>query len=557
MAPPYSRPATAASPRPPRLLLALGALAAAFVGFGRLLPGYFVGDDFAFIGRYATFPFSDWPALFVRNWQTGLFSVDLREIRPLNALAFMLDARAWGAEPCGFRLTNTLLHAGCIALVGALAWEVSRARRAAILAALLFAFHPATVPAVGWITGRVDVLSTLFVLGAALAWLRYRAAHSPRAPLAALALCFAGGLFTKESVLVFPALAGLLDLSLGGDAARWRRAAWWRPYLVLGGVLALYLGCRWAAFGAAGPAGIGRGPATFAGTSAIWETLPRQARYLAHLFPPTADWLAAWRDRGFPLRDDTFFRVSTLALASAAALAGGARWIVRDATAVARRRVLGFGVGWYLVTTLPLIVTYFSPRHLYLTSAGLAVALALAAHELLRARGRFAAMTATALVCLAALQQIALAPWRAAAERSRDLSSAVQAAARDSAPGAFLLIDAPELVDGAFCWSWAVPHCLRPPFTPAPLDAHVVPLARPATTAFREDWRAHLPLAALTETRVPARLVRVSADRTVSVRVVSAAGLRSAVDALASRRESDDAAWRTLVRDLSAQEPAR
>lgn len=549
------RPTDAARRLPVRGFV-LGALLAALLGFGRLLTAYFVGDDFAFVGRYAAFPFSAWPGLFTRSWQAGLFSVDLREIRPLNALAFMLDGRLWGAEPLGFRLTNLLLHAGCVALVGAIAWQISRARRVAALAALLFAFHPVTVPAVGWITGRVDVLSTLLVLGATLAWLRHRETATGGAPLIALALCFAGGLFTKESALVFPALALVLDFIVGGDPARWRRAGWWRPYLVLGGVLAVYLTCRFAAFGLAGPTGVGRGASAFDRT-ALAETLRRQARYLAHLFPPAAEWLVTWRDRGFPVRDGSFGRLLAWALAATGAIMATIRALRRGSSPGARPQMLGLAVGWYLVTTLPLIVTYFSARHLYLTWPGIAVALAVFAHDVLPSARRFWTIGMIAVAGLAGLQQMAAASWLHAAERSRALSAAIQAAARDAEPGTFVFVDAPELVGGAFCWSWAVPHCLRPPFTVTPLDTHVRLLARPAAYAYRETWRAHLPLAALAANDRPAFLLSWHAGEGVVVQTFSAAQVRSAAHVFAVWPRDDDEAWSAFVAELTAQRAAR
>lgn len=540
----------------PSLALVLGALLAAFVGFGRLLPAYFVGDDFAFVGRYATFPFSEWPGLFARTWQAGLFTVDLREIRPLNALAFMLDARLWGAEPFGFRLTNLLLHAASTALVGALAWEISRARRTAALAALLFAFHPATVPAVGWITGRVDVLATFFLLVAALAWQRARRENSGARPLLALGLGFAAALFTKESALVFPALALLLDAAGGDVAGRGRETRTWRPYFVLAGVLALYAACRYAAFGVAGPTGVGLGLPDVTRGTFFAELARRQASYLAHLLPPAADWLVAWRDAGRPLGGAAFWRVAALAFVGAAALVAGGRWFARDASAVARRRALCLGAGWYLAATLPLVTTYFSVRHLYPALAGLAIAAALVAHELLPTARRFAFVAAGVVVALAGWQQRALRPWLDAAERSRAFAQAVPAAVRAVEPGAFVFIDAPDLVAGAWCWSWAVPHALHPPFAAAPLEARVVPLARPAADAFRETWRQRLPLDALAQTRRDACLVRARSDGVVVAEPVPAGQVRRAARVFASAANDDDA-WRDFVAALRAQPEAR
>lgn len=545
-------PRTPPNPRTPSWLLAACALGAALLGFGRLLPAYFVGDDFAFIGRYATFPFSEWPGLFTRSWQAGLFSVDLREIRPLNALAFILDARLWGAEPFGFRLTNLLLHAGCAALVGALAWELTRVRRVALFALAVFAFHPVTVPAVAWITGRVDALATLFTLGAVRALVRFRGREdSGTGSLAALAFCFAAALFTKESALVFPGLMLAVDFALG---ARWRDASTWRPYLAAAAVLTVYGACRYVAFGAAGPETVGRGLPSLLSPGVLQELAGRQVRYVAHLFPPAAEWLARWRDAGFPRHGFEFFRVVAIGLVAGTAAAAAILWLSRARAPTFRRRVLGLGVGWYLCTTLPLILTYFSARHLYPASAGLALVAALTMHELLPSRRRFVVAAAACVLIATILQQMALTPWRRAADSSRAFAHAVQAAARDNAPGTLVLIDAPDLVDGAFCWSWAVPHALRPPFAPAPLATRIVPLARPAACAFQQQWRAQLPWTALEENTRPARLLRLRADGTVEDGIVTAAQLSRAAAVLRTAPHGDDdAAWATLIAMLRDQ----
>lgn len=550
-------PTAAATSRTPWRLLVLCALGASLLGFGRLLPAYFVGDDFAFIGRYARFPFSDWPGLFTHTWQAGLFSVDLREIRPLTALAFMIDGRLWGAEAFGFRLTNLVLHAGCAALVGAIAWELTRVRRVAVLATLIFAFHPVTVPAVGWITGRVDVLSTLFTLGAALALLRWRL--RPEAggrTLAALGLGFAAALFTKESALVFAGLAPVLDFTLGQPHRQsWRDARTWQPYLVLAVVLAAYASCRYLAFGVAGPAGVGRNLQWDAALLA--EAAARQVRYAAHLFSPAAEWLAAWRDGGFSLRGAVFARVLALGIGGAAMLWALAMWLVRRASLAERRQLLGLGVGWYLVTTLPLLVTYFSARHLYLTAAGPIIVVALVTHSSLSHWRAFGSAASAGVLVLALLQQSSVRPWLAAGERSRTLACAAQSVACTAEPGTLVFIDAPDLVDGAFCWSWAVPHCLRPPFTPDPLDARIVPITDHDAYAYRENWRRDLPLAALTRNTRPARWLGLDVNGRSTEFVISADQVRRAADLIAhtNRPIDPDELWRQWRTEWLAQSP--
>jgi hypothetical protein len=107
---------------PPRWLIALVA-AIAVVAFLPTLGGGFLADDFAYIARFRVLPWSEWPALFMHDWSRGIWGERLRELRPFVALSFMGDARLFGGEPLGYRLTNLALHVVSTALVASLAWR--------------------------------------------------------------------------------------------------------------------------------------------------------------------------------------------------------------------------------------------------------------------------------------------------------------------------------------------------------------------------------------------------------------------------------------------------
>jgi len=91
---------------------------------------------------------------------------------PAVHTGFWIEYHLWGLNPFGYHLVNILLHAGGAVLF----WLLLRrlAVPGAFLAGLVFAVHPVHVESVAWITERKNVLSGLFYLGAALAWLRYR-----------------------------------------------------------------------------------------------------------------------------------------------------------------------------------------------------------------------------------------------------------------------------------------------------------------------------------------------------------------------------------------------
>lgn len=184
--------------------LLLGALC--FAAYALILTSYFVGDDFGYVQLYHRTSLSAWPTLFVADWSQGIWGSQLRELRPLIALAYLWDAFVWGANPLGYHLTNVLFHALNTVLVFLLARLLTQANCAlALLAALLFALHPVHVEAVVWVVARTDLISTFFYLGSLLLFVLYRRSRWRGHYLAALSL-FLLGLFSKEMVISLPLL---------------------------------------------------------------------------------------------------------------------------------------------------------------------------------------------------------------------------------------------------------------------------------------------------------------------------------------------------------------
>ncbi len=111
--------------------------------------------------------------------------------RPLVNLSYAVDAAMWGRQPFGFHLTSVLLHMLNVGLVVYVAWLVAEDRRRqrgqflpatassvviATATATLFAAHPLMTQAVGYISGRSEVLYVAFFLLAFLS-ARYWMVH--------------------------------------------------------------------------------------------------------------------------------------------------------------------------------------------------------------------------------------------------------------------------------------------------------------------------------------------------------------------------------------------
>lgn len=141
--------------------------------------------------------------------------------RPLTTLSFWFNyvVLGNGAQPFGYHVVNLLLHLANVLLLWRLWLRLPVEPFVAWLASALFAVHPVGVEAVTNLVGRADLLATLGVLGAALAWLRAEAASSPGRTWAwrtAAALAGILGVLAKENAIMAVAALPLLSLHRRG-----------------------------------------------------------------------------------------------------------------------------------------------------------------------------------------------------------------------------------------------------------------------------------------------------------------------------------------------------
>jgi len=130
---------------------------------------------------------------------------------PLTWISYMVDVQLFGLAPGMLHVTNVLLHAANTVLL--FLWLARSTGRAvpSALAAALFAAHPLHVESVVWITERKDVLSTLFLLLALLAYSAYVRRRSWKL-YATVFVCFVLGLLAKPMLVTMPFLLLLCDV---------------------------------------------------------------------------------------------------------------------------------------------------------------------------------------------------------------------------------------------------------------------------------------------------------------------------------------------------------
>lgn len=153
---------------------------------------------------------------------------------PLTHSAFWIQHQLWGDHTRGYHVVNVFLHIANTMLV----WVILRRLRVpgALLAAGIFALHPAHVASVAWISELKNTLSTLLYLTAMLAYLQFDlsiadetkpddplGARHRRWPFYGLALLsFIGALLSKTVTASFPA-AILLIVWWKHGRVRWSR----------------------------------------------------------------------------------------------------------------------------------------------------------------------------------------------------------------------------------------------------------------------------------------------------------------------------------------------
>ena len=428
-----------------------------------------MADDFVYVARFRELPWADWPGLFLREWSGGVWGQPLRELRPFAALSLMADARTFGADPLGYRVTNLLLHLLATLLVLRLAWRYTGGRAtAAALAGLLFAIHPAHVEAVAWITGRVDLLATAAALLFWLAAEQFSDRGRPAVGGVAVAALFVG-VFSKELCLFAPPL--LLAAWLLADP-RAGRTVWLRRLAILGGavvVIGTYAVCRRIALPSEG---IGYN---------VWTDVPawnRQLSYAAWLFP----WLPYTTESELSVFPPIGWMHGVWIALAVATFAGLVLAVARRSAGAAR--LLFFGGFWYFATVSTLTaVVYHSPRHLYFPTVGLALALGL-----LAARGRVWTIAA-ALFVVACLGGHAAAArwWIQAGNASRAAVAAIDAGVAKQGPGTVAVVSAAARVGPAWLWPWCSPACMGAPFVTHPPQRVI---EHPVNYARSDDWAA-------------------------------------------------------------------
>ena len=289
--------------------------------------------------------------------------------RPVVNLSYAIDHAVWGPAPFGFHVTSVLLHVLNVMLLflvwRQLAGGAHSAATAGLVAAGLFAVHPLMTEAVGYISGRSEVLCGSFFLLAILAAGRWMRQGGARWWLLAVGL-WGVALLTKEVAAMLPIVLLAYDwLFLESDVAGRRRrlVKLHAPLFAVAGVLGLG---RLAVFAFLE----NQEPLAFSWRFALDQVLVAW-RYLALFFVPSGQTIAH-EVRPIATLWDPKALAAAAGLAATLVLAWRARRV---------GRVASFGVFWFFALLVPSSLLFalgrgegMAEHRVYLASGGLFLA---------------------------------------------------------------------------------------------------------------------------------------------------------------------------------------
>ncbi|MCG5056585.1 MAG: hypothetical protein KA714_00795 [Limnoraphis sp. WC205] len=176
--------------------------------YSQTLNTFFLSDDFDRI-------------YYIKN--NGIFGVwtTAPEIffRPIISITLFIDYVIWHLNPLGYHLTNVIFHAVCSFIVYILSSLLlnktqlpqKKIRLISVIAGFIFLVLHSHVEAVSWISARADIVVTFLGLAAFCFYLLYKQSYK-LSHLSISYLLFLGGLFSKESALIFPGYIFLYEL---------------------------------------------------------------------------------------------------------------------------------------------------------------------------------------------------------------------------------------------------------------------------------------------------------------------------------------------------------
>lgn len=167
--------------------------------------GGFVWDDGSYIQRNHLVK-----DISLKTLKTTFTRFSVSNYHPFTILSYAWEYLFFGLNPLPYHVVNIVLHlVNCVFVFLFLFW-LTRSIPVAFITGLLFGIHPLHVESVAWISGRKDVLYTLFFMGGLLSYLSYVRQRQARFYVYTFVLCLMS-LMAKSMAMSFPLVLFLVD----------------------------------------------------------------------------------------------------------------------------------------------------------------------------------------------------------------------------------------------------------------------------------------------------------------------------------------------------------
>ena len=332
-----------------------------FLAYMNTLPNGFVWDDeYVLEANPYVREIENIPSFFISSKTQG--SYDMKAYRPLRQAMFVFEHKVFSLNPLGYHFMNIVLH-GLNAVLALIVFQrLGFDLKSAGAMAILYSLHPLNSEVVANITGRTDLLFTLFYLLGLIAYLNY--SQKPRKLyLAAVLLSFFLSLMSKEMAVTFPFIILLTEYYFRKGGIKEHLPL----YAGLFVILLSYLFIRQYAVGDAGVGG-------YYGDS-FWITFFSETRILLYYiklflmpYPLTA-------------RYDIVLIESVLNPYTLAFIALGAALLFATFARQSRKSfpLYLYGIWWFLITLMPVSniipirAAMMGERYMYIPMIGLII----------------------------------------------------------------------------------------------------------------------------------------------------------------------------------------
>jgi hypothetical protein len=241
--------------RPAGMLVVPGlAVALGIIVWSRMLPYYFISDDFGLLD-VSRMPIPDF------MWRVFRYGDGIGTFfRPVTFSSFAWDYAIWDLSPVGYHLTNLFLHGCSIAGLFVMLRQFGVTQHIAAMTVAIFAAMPIQVESVAWMSGRFDVLVTTLSVWTVAAYVWSRSTNRIVGYVIAILLSVVA-MCSKETGFVLPLIIVATDIVVFRSFAIWKLSG----FLLVGSLVFVF---RMVALG-----GIGGYQDISSPMSVGWKTL--------------------------------------------------------------------------------------------------------------------------------------------------------------------------------------------------------------------------------------------------------------------------------------------